>query len=432
MLHKLYNIQTGASLMFFAILLVFVSTSILLLHLDSNQIRNERIKKTNAALAEAKAALIAYSLKLDLDQVCSTDCPRPGDLPCPDMNNDGMANDGACSDQSRRIGRFPWKTLGVENLRDGYGESLWYAVSNQYKNNPRLMPLNSDTTGSISVKINSGLMINDATSGTGAVAVIFSPGDPILRSDGIQQLRSGAYENDPTHYLDIIPGIEDNAEFVDGDLNGFAVGPSYDGNGNTIMNDSLIVITRENMLPSMEALVLSKVKNELADYFFSASSFPNPADFTNTGCLGNSDINVGNCVSAVMNTPGRLPVDGHTPGWTTPSILGGTASGNWFQQNGWRELIFYAVAPACASGTTNCDGVGMLQINNAMEPPEDDKRVVLISSSKVINTQARTSSPEKSDVANYLEDENLSTADGIYMRAIGNSQTMNDKPVSIQ
>ncbi len=422
--------QTGAALIFFSLLLVIISSSIILTHLDGRQIKNERDKKTSAALAEAKAALIAYSLKLDIGTCTSLNCRRPGDLPCPDMNNNGEAGT-ACGSQNLRIGRFPWKTLGVTDLRDGDGERLWYALSNQYKNNPRVFPLNSDAMGTITVKTSQGLVINDGSLGTGVVAVIFAPGYPILRDDGLQQSRVSSNENSPEHYLDILLG-EDNASFSDGTTDGFIMGPANDNSGGEIINDRLIVVTRQDMLQSMEALVLSKVKNALSIYYSNQSYFPNPANFNDEGCLGSSDIGAVSCISSVTNNPGRLPVDGHVPEWETESILRGEASGNWFQQNGWREFIMYAVAPACATGTINCNGTGMLQLNNAIQQPDTDKRVVLISSGKAIDMQTRTSNLEKGSLANYFEDENLSSTDGIFKRTIGTSQDINDRSISIQ
>ncbi len=74
----------------------------------------------------------------------------------------------------------------------------------------------------------------------------------------------------------------------------------------------------------------------------------------------------------------------------------------------------------------------MLQLTNAIEQPDTNKRVVLISSGKAINMQTRTSNLEKSSLANYLEDENLSTTDGIFKRTIGTSPDINDRAVSIQ
>ena len=51
----------------------------------------------------------------------------------------------------RIIGRLPWKTFGLPDLRDGSGERLWYALSPNFRDNPSVSPLNSDTRGSITV-----------------------------------------------------------------------------------------------------------------------------------------------------------------------------------------------------------------------------------------------------------------------------------------
>jgi hypothetical protein len=422
--------QSGAGLIFFAILLVITSTSILLMTLDSKDMKHERDQRTIAALAEAKAALMAYSLKVDIDEACTASCRRPGELPCPDMNNNGEAGT-ACGSQSFRLGRFPWKTLGTPDLRDGDGERLWYALSTRYKNNPRLFPLNSDSIGTITVKTSQGLVVNDASLDTGVVAVIFSPGAPILREDGLQQSRISSNENSAAHYLDISLG-EDNASFSDGTTDGFIMGPSYTSSGRQAINDKLMAVTREDMLQPMQALVLSKVSNALLAYFSGDGSLPHPANFADPGCLGHADIVTGSCMSATINIPGRLPVYGLTPEWPANSILRGSTSGNWFQQNGWREFIFYALAPACGGGTTFCDGSGMLQLINATEQPDNDKKVVLIASGQAINGQSRSSSIEKTSLANYLEGENLNTTNAIYLRVVGASPNINDSPISIQ
>src|SRR5262249_17835018 len=92
-------------------------------------INNDKV--TSAALVQARAALTGVAAGVNL-----TGAQRPGDLPCPDLNNDGTA-EASCSTLVSRIGRLPWKTLGLPDLRDGAGERLWYAVSTNFKNNPR-------------------------------------------------------------------------------------------------------------------------------------------------------------------------------------------------------------------------------------------------------------------------------------------------------
>src|SRR5689334_3496860 len=87
-----------------------------------------RARATDSALAQAREALLAYAADRAIDSVVG-----PGYLPCPDLDDDGWAEatcgslDGA-SGQDERLGRLPWKTLGLDDVRDGDGERLWYAV----------------------------------------------------------------------------------------------------------------------------------------------------------------------------------------------------------------------------------------------------------------------------------------------------------------
>ena len=135
----------------------------------------ERVWKKARVTAQAKRAVIAWSM-LQGDSgagtckepgtgacpatgtaTCTTKCiyPRPGTLPCPDTNffgsNASGYATGSCSASGETsIGRLPWKTLGIEMLRDAYGEPLWYAVSDRFRR-PGLTnaAINSDTVGTL-------------------------------------------------------------------------------------------------------------------------------------------------------------------------------------------------------------------------------------------------------------------------------------------
>ena len=93
----------------------------------------QRDRVSDRALAQAREALLAYAADRPINAAVG-----PGYLPCPDLDDDGWA-EATCgsqngdSGQADRLGRLPWKTLGVPDLRDGYGERLWYAVSSKYK-----------------------------------------------------------------------------------------------------------------------------------------------------------------------------------------------------------------------------------------------------------------------------------------------------------
>ena len=84
------------------------------------QLSLESDRNSTRALATAAAALIGYA---------AADDNRPGSLPCPDTDNNGSSQLYAGSFCPSEIGRLPWRTLGLPDLRDGSGERLWYAVS---------------------------------------------------------------------------------------------------------------------------------------------------------------------------------------------------------------------------------------------------------------------------------------------------------------
>ena len=90
--------EAGAALLAFLLVLLVGGSYALLGDAKSlaQRAKLEESRKTSEALAEAKAALIGYavSAKLTPPGSCATNasrCPRPGDLPCPDRNNDGYA-----------------------------------------------------------------------------------------------------------------------------------------------------------------------------------------------------------------------------------------------------------------------------------------------------------------------------------------------------
>ena len=68
------------------------------------------------------------------DSFASSEAPlfRPGSFPCPDVDNDGSADGSNCENY---VGRFPYKTLEAEDLRDAAGERLWYVLSPNFRPN---------------------------------------------------------------------------------------------------------------------------------------------------------------------------------------------------------------------------------------------------------------------------------------------------------
>lgn len=438
--HRPINKQQGAALILMVFILVLAITGYLMNSLNSAEVIKQRDEKTRVALAEAKVALLGFAASQDFSNpgLCGTNCPRPGDLPCPDTDNNGIAevscgNASGTTQQVNRLGHLPWITLGLPDLRDGDGERLWYAVSSRYKSNSRYRPLNSDTTATITLRNTNGSIIYDATNGNGLVALIIAPGAAFVRQDNIIQVRNGVNQNIASNYLDVALG-EDNQGFIDGGNDGFIAGPVKDVTGKTIVNDSMLAITRDEMNQVMEARTLAEVKSALTIYYAAHLSFPNPANFNLTSCLGNADINAPNCSEGLL-THGRIPANPTSP-WSPTSILRSSSGSNWFQLNKWREVIHYAVAPACITGTVNCNSAGFLTLNNSIVLPENNKRLVLIATGASIGAQLRSDNINKTTEMSYLEGENLLPfpllpLDNTYTRTLPLTSLINDRAISL-
>lgn len=195
--------QGGAALLVIFLIILLAGMGMFFSKLNSAQPAT-RDQQTAAALAQARDALIGYA--------ASYADTHPGQvfgfLPCPDINNDGSAE--TCDQMNLTVvGRLPWKTLDLPDLRDADGECLWYAVSGSFKNNPPPGLLNWDSAGKLRVvDAASGqtLVAADDLAGNdgGAAAVIFAPGAPLAGQErpGGSQTCSGTTANNYGAYVD--------------------------------------------------------------------------------------------------------------------------------------------------------------------------------------------------------------------------------------
>lgn len=457
--------QRGAAFMVMLVILVVGGAAILVSSLGKAALQIERDQKTADALAQAKEALIGFSVKVQVsnsDIVCADppsyanpNCPRPGDLPCPDMDNDGDAEsncgDATGSNQYKRLGRLPWKTLGLLDLRDGTGERLWYAVSNNFKNSTRTRCsnsnlagcLNSDTTGTITVFDTDGNVTNTAGSATGAVAVIFAPGSALVRQDSVSQNRGCTVNVDcdindkcttspptntpkcnPVNYLDVATvggNTRDNKSFTDGlTTDGFIQGRILDSNGEIILNDHLLVISQDNIILPVQKRVAAEVKNCLVEYAaITQNNHYYPWAATRTFVSGTAtypdtnDLKFGGIPDQPFddtrnescNETTGCPSGGMTDVWGASCTMN---NNNWWVN--WKEVVFYSLAqslrPHDLTHNHTCPASTCIAVN----PPSatDDKPfVVIVAGKKLINLgQVRTSDANKTDPNNYLEDNN--------------------------
>lgn len=418
--------QRGIALIIFALILVVAATIFFVSQLDGNDIKIERDKKTAAAMAEAKSALIGYAAGISL----LVAGPRPGDLPCPDNHPLG-ALEGTPSTpcNANALGRLPWKTLGIADLRDGSGERLWYAVSSNFKNSTRTtcsLPgqvgcLNSDTKGTITVRDSSGTVINDGSGTSGAVALIIAPNSPLQRQDGLVQNRSTANYNIASHYLDNT-AVEDNGNFVDGGLNGFINGEVKNASQQVIVNDKMIVISKQDLMPLLEKRVANEVLKCLDVYASAPVAAPPPIPPVGTypwpatlnPLAAPSYIGVPN---SLFGRVPNMPMGGNWSGACAIPVSGVT--GWWLN---WKEMVFFAIADGYKP-TIATPGCGTCL---KVSPPSGlaDKRVAVLVAGQKLAGKVRTTNANKGTLTNYLETPN--DAGGILFTQQSSTPIFND------
>ncbi len=193
-------------------------------------------------LNQAKQALIGYVAA----QAAKSAEPRPGALPCPEAaGTDGQAA-GNCS--LPKVGRFPWRTIGTDQLVDASGEPLWYVVGPgwAYTSGSPDPIINSNTSGQLTVDG----ALNDA------VALIIAPGPAfqVAAAPGCAawpQVRPSGGALDWRNYLECENATSPaDSIFV-------TSGPSGS------FNDQVLRVTAADLLPGIEAAVAHRMERDI-------------------------------------------------------------------------------------------------------------------------------------------------------------------------
>ena len=313
-IHKVICKENGAALIFIILIMALITAGYLVANLKTSDIKALNQNKTMLALQEAKATLIGYSL------ISKT---MPGSLPCPDTTtNDGVK--GVCS-SSQYIGRFPWKTLGYGDVRDGNAECLWYALSPAFRDTiptasrNSVNAINSSTAGTITIQGANGNVI-----ASGVVAVIFSPGSTLSgqnRSGGTQ-LCSGTGIAAAADYLDSLNGVNNaSGNRIGNDLTFIS---AQEGSN---FNDRLIYVTQEDLYKPLRKRIVREIMGKveipagLYKYFQTSSTYPYPSS-----------------TAAGIQDP--ILINGYIP--YTDAAMQYALLGTWLINNGWFDLTTYS------------------------------------------------------------------------------------------
>jgi hypothetical protein len=234
--------QRGVALMAMLAVLILGATWWTVTALSNSVNRTAEQRAQNAqVLQQAKSALMGWVAH----QAAMTTEADPGRLPCPEpAANIGTANQGTAAPNCAlpAVGRLPWRTLGLDQLRDAAGEPVWYVVSpnwtldgvvaNTVINSNSIGALQLDNTGDV-------------------VALIIAPGAPLNVTDAACT---------PRNQMRAVPGnLLDYLECanVDAAPNVFASsGPTGS------FNDQVLALTGAELLPVIESAVAARLARE--------------------------------------------------------------------------------------------------------------------------------------------------------------------------
>jgi len=392
--------QRGLALLVLLALLGITATVLIMRITASAADTTDQDRNTARALGLAREALIARA---------ANDLTSPGSLPCPDLvtnipgvnvPNDGIADLLSGPNCPSYVGRLPWKTLGLPDLRDGYGERLWYALSPNFRDNFPTVSVNSETLGQFTV---TGL-----TPANNVIAIVFSPG-PALGSEQ----RDVANENIATNYLEGSNGTPSPP--ASPNLNYVMLQPTG------TFNDRLLIITSDMLFPNVERRVAREARACL-------DAFSKQPNANNRYPWAAPLTDLVNFADAPNNRAGRIPMTlantqaSLDPGvaWVNPSPpLGQPCFGPGTWWDNWKELLFYQVAQAyepSTSPTGSCP-VDCLTVNGVGAV----KVVVVVAGHAFAANPSQVNRPTNKTIpSNYLEASGSvdnSLMNGIYAKA---------------
>jgi hypothetical protein len=309
--------QKGIALIIFAVIVSLIILTFAFNYLNPKQLEVFRKDKTAKALFEAKNALLGWSVSQG----------KPGLLPCPEDTNQigNPANEGnamtSCNSALPVIGRLPWRTLGLGDLRDGNGDKLWYALSTGFSD--ASVPINSTITGQINVN---GIP-------NAAVAIIFSPG--VILAGQNRPIPTAISPPLVSDYLDLTNN--------DGDINFSSTGPAG------TFNDGLLLVTQSDLFSLVARRILREVRGDNTQglvKFYMANSNKYPFADIDIPIDGNADV------GQLVGRPSYQDTSNTDPN----DIFFNPTLKNMLVNNGWMSLINYQISASRQTVTMNLYG----------------------------------------------------------------------------
>lgn len=211
----------------------------------------EKETRTGIALQAGKAALLAHAAQY----AARSSTTEPGQMPCPESLNyylagtEGQAST-SCSNATEVIGRLPWRTLGIEQLRDGHNEPLWYVLSRGFRN----PPINFGTPGQIGY--------NGAANA--AVALIVAPGPAIdsTADSGTPAAPCAKVNQRATNRYSTAAPLDPTKFFECGNATGAYGNPGNMPGWSAWSNDRVIAITAQEWADAVAPAVADRLQRQ--------------------------------------------------------------------------------------------------------------------------------------------------------------------------
>jgi hypothetical protein len=401
--------QQGLAMLIFVFMIALALIGLVVVSINGQSLKRQRQDNTAQVLANAKAALIGWSVGHP---------NYPGIMPFPDRNADGNYDGNsdcvntAILNYSHLIGRLPYAAQTVpcigasqfglsDKFLDGDGEGLWYAVSRNLIRtsvpmgsliiNPSTM--SAPTFPWMEVHDKNGALISNRVA-----AVILAPGKAVGAQNRFGVAGAAAYLDSV-----VISGVAySNANYT-APNEGFIMGedmqivpaahPSF---GQPYQfNDQLIFITIDELMVELEKRVAGEARNALRAYYLASAPSAANRFYPYAASLGDVDHA---CIESTL--VGSLPLDSMAATCSHPNVGLNAFLPAWFAESMWQDYMYYVISGDCSFATPGCLAGGNITVGTQM-----NVNALLISTGAALTGQVRPSnnpvdyldSPENTD-----------------------------------
>ena len=259
--------QRGAALIILLAIIVLavswllVSSAGTALNTQAAASREHNAQVLNLA-KQALVGYVAHRVNYPAAPLASRE-PHPGRLPCPEApGNIGTANEGVAASfcSLPAVGRLPWKTLGIDPLRDAANELLWYVVSPGWTLpfSTATLALNSSTRGELSLD----------SQANAAAALLIAPGAPLAVQDSAQCTARAQTRAVPSASMDFRDYLECQNATSPPDAAFATAGPSGS------FNDQVLAVSAIDLWSVVEGAVASRIERDVLPALASAFGAP--------------------------------------------------------------------------------------------------------------------------------------------------------------